>query len=80
MKAGRVARRHFTRSAILFVDAGRMNALALGEEGAESLGVAAEAVKKRILIAASLNLCQMDLENSGKTHCLATKAYAYRQA
>jgi len=42
---------------LLFLDAGRMNALALGEEGAESLGVAAEAVKKRILIAASLIVC-----------------------
>lgn len=40
--------------AVLMYDAGRMNALALGEEGAESIGVNAEAAKKRILFSASL--------------------------
>jgi iron complex transport system permease protein len=39
---------------VLLLDSARMNTLALGEEGAEALGVSAEAVKKRILIASSL--------------------------
>jgi iron complex transport system permease protein len=40
--------------AFLFVDTGRMNALALGDEAAQALGVDVEATKRRILFAASL--------------------------
>jgi iron complex transport system permease protein len=40
--------------AVLFLDGGRMNALALGDEGAQSLGIDVEALKRRILFASSL--------------------------
>jgi iron complex transport system permease protein len=40
--------------AVLFADTGRMNALALGDEGARALGVDVEAAQRRILFAASL--------------------------
>ena len=39
---------------ILFLDTSHMNILALGDAGAEALGVATERVKRRVLIAASL--------------------------